>query len=91
MSLEEKAALTDAVCYSCARNAESKAYLVVLAELQRLEHVHVHVVARPDAAELRGTAVFELLKRPAAEWVPDVEMDAFALRIAAALSAALGD
>jgi hypothetical protein len=62
-----------------------------LAELERFEHVHVHVVARPDAAELRGIAVFELLKGPAAEWVPDVEMDAFALRIAAGVNAALGD
>jgi len=41
----------------------------------------VHVVARPPA-ELRGTKVFELLKRPAAEWVPEAEMDAFAARIA---------
>jgi hypothetical protein len=62
-----------------------------LAELEPFEHVHVHVVARPDSAGLRGIAVFELLKRPAAEWVPDAEMDAFALRIAAGLIAALGD
>jgi diadenosine tetraphosphate (Ap4A) HIT family hydrolase len=157
LSPEEKAALANAVCYSCARNAEAefppreriyndglwrvahafnaarlgwlvlilrrhasslseltnaeavalgrllpaasraleaelgvaKAYVMFLAELERFEHVHVHVVARPDAPELRGTAVFELLKRPAAEWVPDVEMDAFALRIAVGLSAAL--
>jgi hypothetical protein len=34
-----------------------------LEELERFEHVHVHVVARLDAAELRGTVVFELLKR----------------------------
>jgi hypothetical protein len=62
-----------------------------LAELERFEHVHVHVVARPPDVVLRGTPVFELLKRPADEWVPDAEMDAFALRIAARLNDALGD
>jgi diadenosine tetraphosphate (Ap4A) HIT family hydrolase len=159
VSLEEQATLTDAVCYSCARNAESafppreqiyddglwriahafnaarlgwlvlvlrrharslgeltateasvfgrlvpatsraleaelgvpKAYVMFLAELERFEHVHVHVVARPPDVELRGTAVFELLKLPSDQWVPDAEMDAFALRIAARLNDALGE
>jgi diadenosine tetraphosphate (Ap4A) HIT family hydrolase len=62
----------------------SKAYVMFLAELERFEHVHVHVVARPSL-ELRGTRVFDLLKRPPEEWVRDDDMDAFATRIAARL------
>ena len=58
----------------------TKAYVMFLAELEHFEHVHVHVVARPPA-ELRGTKVFDLLKRPADEWVTDDDMDAFAARI----------
>lgn len=68
-----------------------KAYVMFFAELERFQHVHVHVVARPPDVELRGTAVFELLKRPADEWVSDAEMDAFALHIAVRLNDALGD
>ena len=68
----------------------SKAYVMFLAELERFEHVHVHVVARPPV-ELRGTQVFELLKRPREEWVTDVDMDAFAARIGDRLAAAPGD
>jgi diadenosine tetraphosphate (Ap4A) HIT family hydrolase len=67
----------------------SKAYVMFLAELEHFEHVHVHVVARPSP-ELRGTAVFELLKRPPEEWVTDADMDAFAGRIAARLGDELG-
>jgi hypothetical protein len=52
-------------------------------------HVHVHVVARPTP-ELRGTKVFDLLKRPPEEWVPDADMDAFAARITARLGDELG-
>jgi diadenosine tetraphosphate (Ap4A) HIT family hydrolase len=62
----------------------SKAYVMFLAELELFEHVHVHVVARPSP-ELRGIKVFELLKRPADEWVTEAEMDAFSARIAARL------
>jgi diadenosine tetraphosphate (Ap4A) HIT family hydrolase len=67
----------------------SKAYVMFLAELEHFEHVHVHVVARPTA-ELRGTKVFDLLKRPPEEWVPDADMDAFAARITARLGDELG-
>jgi diadenosine tetraphosphate (Ap4A) HIT family hydrolase len=67
----------------------SKAYLMFLAELERFEHVHVHVVARPPA-ELRGTKVFELLHHPGEEWVSEAEMDAFAARMSARLAIALG-
>jgi diadenosine tetraphosphate (Ap4A) HIT family hydrolase len=62
----------------------AKAYVMFLAELERFEHVHVHVVARPSP-EHRGTKVFDLLKRPPADWVTDGDMDAFAARIAARL------
>jgi diadenosine tetraphosphate (Ap4A) HIT family hydrolase len=62
----------------------SKAYVMFLAEMERFEHVHVHVIARPQP-ELRGTKVFELLHRPPEEWVPAPDMDAFAVRIAARL------
>jgi diadenosine tetraphosphate (Ap4A) HIT family hydrolase len=61
-----------------------KAYVMFLAELEHFEHVHVHVVARPTP-KLRGTKVFDLLKRPPEEWVPDADMDAFAARISARL------
>ncbi|MGD0195035.1 MAG: hypothetical protein ABSC35_09270 [Candidatus Dormibacteria bacterium] len=67
----------------------SKAYVMFLAELEHFEHVHVHVVARPTP-ELRGTKVFDLLKRPPEEWVPDADMDAFAARITARLGDELG-
>jgi len=67
----------------------SKAYVMFLAELEHFEHMHVHVVARPSP-ELRGTKVFDLLKRPPDEWVPDAEMDAFAARITARLGDELG-
>jgi diadenosine tetraphosphate (Ap4A) HIT family hydrolase len=66
-----------------------KAYVMFLAELEHYEHVHVHVVARPSP-ELRGTKVFDLLKRPPEEWVPDADMDAFAARISARLADGLG-
>jgi diadenosine tetraphosphate (Ap4A) HIT family hydrolase len=66
-----------------------KAYVMFLAELDRFHHVHVHVVARPSR-ELRGTKVFELLKRPPEEWVSDADMDSFAGRIAARLGAESG-
>ncbi len=62
----------------------SKAYVMFLAELERFEHVHVHVVARPSP-ELRGTKVFDLLKRPREEWVTEDDMDLFAARITARL------
>ena len=62
----------------------SKAYVMFLAELEHFQHVHVHVVARPSL-ELRGTKVFDLLKRPREEWVTEADMDAFAARIAARL------
>jgi hypothetical protein len=65
----------------------SKAYVMFLAELEHFEHVHV--VARPTP-ELRGTKVFDLLKRPPEEWVPDADMDAFAARITARLGDELG-
>ena len=45
--------------------------------------------SRPPA-ELRGTTVFDLLKRPPDEWVTDDHMDAFAARISARLGAELG-
>ncbi len=62
-----------------------KAYVMFLAELEHFQHVHVHVVARPSP-ELRGTKVFDLLKRPPEEWVTEDDMDAFATRIEARLS-----
>jgi diadenosine tetraphosphate (Ap4A) HIT family hydrolase len=61
-----------------------KAYVMFLAELEQFHHVHVHVVARPSP-DLRGTKVFDLLKRPPEEWVTDDDMDAFAARITARL------
>ncbi len=60
-----------------------------LAELEHFEHVHVHVVARPIAGTSRHE-VFDLLKRPPEEWVPDADMDAFAARITARLGDELG-
>jgi hypothetical protein len=72
--------VTAGSCFSCARNAD----------LERFEHVHVHVVARPPV-ELRGTKVFEPLKRPREEWVTDVDIDAFAARSGDRLAAAPGD
>lgn len=66
----------------------SKAYVMFLAELEHFEHVHVHVVARPSP-ELRGTKVFDLLRRPPEEWVSDADMDRFAARIAARLAGEL--
>jgi hypothetical protein len=58
--------------------------VMFLAAIEHFEHVHMHVAARPSSA-LRGTKVFDLLKRPAEEWVPDDEMYAFAVRITARL------
>jgi diadenosine tetraphosphate (Ap4A) HIT family hydrolase len=68
----------------------SKAYVMFLAELEQFKHVHVHVVARPSP-ELRGTKVFDMLKRPPDEWVTEDDMDAFGARITARLGQELGD
>lgn len=67
-----------------------KAYVLFLAELEQFHHVHVHIVARPSP-DLRGTKVFDLLKRPPEEWVTDDDMDAFAARIAARMGDELRD
>lgn len=56
-----------------------KAYVIFVAEQPGFQHVHVHVVARPQA-DARGMKLFELLQRPQSEWVSTAEMDAFSDR-----------
>ncbi|WP_329411438.1 HIT family protein [Streptomyces sp. NBC_00704] len=55
----------------------AKTYVVQFAEAEGFAHVHFHIV--PRMADLpprhRGPGVFELLRRPEAEWVTAAEAD----------------
>jgi diadenosine tetraphosphate (Ap4A) HIT family hydrolase len=64
------AALTEVV--GCA-----KTYVIMYAEVPGFEHIHLHLVPRmPDLdPAYRGSGIFQLLKRPEAEWVPAEERD----------------
>ncbi len=61
----------------------AKTYVVMFAETPGFTHVHFHVIPR-DAQllpDLSGTKVFEFMKRPEAEWVPQEQQRAVALRL----------
>lgn len=61
----------------------SKTYVITFAETPGFTHVHFHVVPR-DAqlpARLRGTNVFEFMKKPEAEWVPLEQQRELVLRL----------
>ena len=55
----------------------AKTYVIMYAEVAGFEHVHLHLVPRmPDLdPSYRGSGIFQLLKRPEAEWVPAEERD----------------
>jgi diadenosine tetraphosphate (Ap4A) HIT family hydrolase len=61
----------------------AKTYVVLYAEVAGFEHLHLHVIPRMldlDPA-YRGGGIFQLLKRPEAEWVPADERDRLAVAI----------
>ena len=62
----------------------AKTYVVLYAEVAGFDHLHFHVIPRmPDLdPAYRGGAVFQLLKRPEAEWVPADERDRLARALA---------
>ena len=66
-----------------------KTYVILLAEAPGFEHVHFHVVPRaPELPSgLRGTGIFEYLKRPKEEQLPAQEMDKVGAEIARLLEA----
>jgi diadenosine tetraphosphate (Ap4A) HIT family hydrolase len=69
----------------------AKTYVVSYAEVSNFEHLHFHVIPRMSTLDpsFRGGGVFQLLKRPEAEWVPATERDRLALAIASDLEHAL--
>ncbi|MYS20698.1 Diadenosine tetraphosphate (Ap4A) hydrolase [Streptomyces sp. DvalAA-14] len=69
-----------------------KTYVVQFAEADGFAHVHFHVVPRMAdlPAEYRGTGVFELLRRPAAERVTPARADDVARALRARLQGPAG-
>lgn len=65
-----------------------KTYVVQFAEAEGFAHVHFHIVPRmPDLpTDLRGTGVFELLRRPEPERVTPQQADAMAMALRAHLA-----
>ncbi len=61
----------------------SKTYVAMFAEAPGFTHVHFHVMPRAAdlPKELRGTKVFDYLKRPEGEWVPLERQRDFARRL----------
>jgi diadenosine tetraphosphate (Ap4A) HIT family hydrolase len=66
----------------------AKTYVAIFGEAEGFAHLHAHVIPRavdaPPAA--RGPAVFDLLRRPPADWLPPAAMDDLARRLAAELA-----
>ena len=60
-----------------------KTYVVMFAEAPGFNHVHFHVIPRsPDLdVDLRGSKIFDYLKRPESEWVSLADRDQLALRL----------
>jgi diadenosine tetraphosphate (Ap4A) HIT family hydrolase len=67
----------------------TKTYVMLFAEAEGFEHLHVHLVPRmPDFTdEQKGPGVFWFLTRPEAERLSDAERDDVASRMRAALDA----
>ena len=65
-----------------------RTYVVEFAENPKHDHVHVHVIARPDdlIPRLRGPGIFVKLGVPKSERVPEPRMDAIAVGVRAELS-----
>ena len=65
-----------------------RTYVVEFAENPKHDHVHVHVIARPDILEprLRGPGIFVRLGVPKSERVSDTRKDAIALGVRAELA-----
>lgn len=65
-----------------------RTYVVEFAENPKHDHVHVHVIARPDDLEprLRGPGIFVRLGVPKADRVPEARMDAIAIGVRAELA-----
>jgi diadenosine tetraphosphate (Ap4A) HIT family hydrolase len=64
----------------------SKTYVIMFAETPGFTHLHFHVVPR-DAqlpTRLRGTNVFEFMRKPEADWVPLEQQRELVLRLRAA-------
>lgn len=61
-----------------------KTYVVLFAELERFQHLHLHVIPRAAdlPSDMTGSAIFVYLKQPPSSWVPAAEMD----RIGAAVA-----
>ncbi len=66
----------------------AKTYVLLLAEKEGYAHVHFHLVPRAADldTELRGPRIFELLRRPEDEWVPEAEQDRLATEVGAAIA-----
>lgn len=66
-----------------------KTYVALFTETEGFHHLHFHLVPRASdlAQDRRGTAIFESLHRPEAEWVEGEERRRLALRLRQALVA----
>jgi diadenosine tetraphosphate (Ap4A) HIT family hydrolase len=55
----------------------AKTYVVMYAEVQGFEHLHVHIVPRmlDLDPQFRGGGIFQYLRRPESEWVSPEERD----------------
>jgi len=65
-----------------------KTYLMLFAEAEGFDHLHVHVVPRmPDFSDdVRGPRVFTFLSEDAATWIPEAAQDGLALDLRSALA-----
>ena len=67
-----------------------KTYLMLFAEAEGFDHLHVHLVPRmPDQPEqVRGPRVFGHLEEDRDRWLPEAEQDALAVELRSALGRA---
>jgi diadenosine tetraphosphate (Ap4A) HIT family hydrolase len=67
-----------------------KTYVMLFAEGEGFGHLHVHVVPRmPELPiEARGPRVFAYMSEDEADWIPEGDRDAMALRLRAAFARA---
>lgn len=67
-----------------------KTYVMLFAEAEGFAHLHVHVVPRmaDQPVEARGPHVFAYMSDDEADWIPEDDRDALALRLRAAFARA---